>query len=90
MLFWHFCDLFQQAGILSSICALGNRACSCRSDYVRWREGRRLLLNHGVTSEPILFEKGLTVWEHAEYAAFVKEAVYNLIVANWVVHYVPE
>ena len=49
-----------------------------------------MLLNHGATSEPIVFEKGLAVWEHAEYATFVKEAVDNLVVANWIVQYVPE
>ena len=47
-------------------------------------------LNHGATSESILFEKGFAVREHAEDAAFVKEAVYNLVVAYRIVQYVPE
>ena len=49
-----------------------------------------MLLNHGATSESIMFEKGFAVREHAEYAAFVKEAVYNLVIAYWVVQYVPK
>ena len=49
-----------------------------------------MLLNHGATSEPILFEKGFTVREHAEYTTFVKEAVYNLVIAYWIIQYVPK
>ena len=37
-----------------------------------------------------MFEKGFTVREHTEYAAFVKEAIYNLVVTYRVVQYVPE
>ena len=49
-----------------------------------------MLLNHGATSEPILPEEGFTMREHAEDTAFVEESVYNLVVTNRVVQYVPE